>query len=92
MTFRSSEEAEIALIVNGQPGTFRFPEVPPGKNDRKMVRFPASVVDGRTEIRVVAVRGGEVWCTYDMQRNYRRSFLDGREIDGEWVIRAAVPR
>jgi hypothetical protein len=88
----SSEAADIVLLVNGVPHQFSLPAVPPGKNTRRMVPLSAPLPDGRVVIQVASISGGRVYALYDIQRQYDRSSFNGAVLDGEWVIRAVLPK
>ena len=92
LMLRSSEPVEIILSANGIPYRFEFPAIPPDKNDRRMVPMQVPLYNGQLEIEVISVRGGEIWAIYDIQRDYGRSAFNGEMLNGEWVIRAVVPR
>ena len=88
----SVEAVEVNFTVNGVPCKFAFPEMPPNKSDRRMVAVNIPVVNGIVELRVNSLSGGAVYLLYDRQRQYGRSALNGDLLDGEWIMRAVVPR
>ncbi len=88
----SVEAVDVEFTVNGIPCKFSFPEIPPNKSDRRMIAVKIPVVDGMVELRVKSVSGGAVYALYDCQRQYGRSALNGEFLNGEWIMRAVVPR
>ncbi len=82
----------IKMLVNNRSVSFDFPELLPGKSDRKMVRFPAFIYQGRVQIVIEEVYGEKIYALCDFQRNWFRSSLNGEVLSGEWVMRACVPR
>ncbi len=88
----SSEAVSVCLLVNGVAHRFSLPEVMPGKSTRRMIPLNAPLPNGQLTIKVVSVSGGKLSAIYDIQRQYDRSALDGTLLDGEWVIRAVLPR
>lgn len=92
LMLRSNEPVEIVLSANGIPYRFTFPAIPPEKNDRRMVPMMVPLYGGQLEITVESVSGGEIWAVYDIQRDYGRSAFNGEILNGEWVVRAIVPR
>lgn len=88
---RNAKPAQCILRINGEVRMFDLPPLAPGKSERKFVILPGSLIQGRLLIEVLRV-DGDVTVTLDTQRNYGRSRLNGRIVDGEWVIRAGIPR
>ena len=88
----SREAVTIELSVNGVMQRFSFPDIPPDKSDRRMVSLPVYLIQGVAEIRILSVTGGDIWAVYDIQRDFGRSHFNGELLNGEWVIRAIVPR
>lgn len=92
LLMRNRTGANVKLLINGRIIEFTLPPQKPGKSDRKMVKLPGQVNNGALNIHVLEVSGGEVWWAFDRQRDYGRSWLNGKRIPGEWVIRAGLPR
>ena len=92
MLMRSFKPSSVELTVNGVPHRFDFPEVPLTGSGRRMVPLAAPVYNGMVEIKIVSVSGGKIWSAFDIQRCYDRSALNGQLCDGEWILRASVPR
>ena len=90
---RNYEPVFLSMRINGQMREFELPPPSPGKNEYKMVMLPMEYVfNGRVQIEILDISGGKLWVVYDRQRDYRRSFLDGRVLSGEWVIAAGTSR
>jgi len=90
---RNYEPVYLKMLINGQYREFELPPPLPGKNEYKMVMMPMEqIVNGQIQIEIVDVSGGELWVICDHQRDYGRSFLNGKMLPGEWVIAAGVPR
>jgi hypothetical protein len=90
LMMRNQDAAAIIMSINGKILRFELPAQLPGKSDRRMVRLPVQVVDGRIKLQIYAVSGGKIYFTFDSQRNYGRSRINGSELAGEWVMRAGV--
>lgn len=92
LMMRNINEVKIKISLNGRVLGFTLPPYTPGKSDRKMVRLPGMLHDGNLYIMVLEISGGDLWCSFDRQRDYGRSRLDNNPLPGEWVVRAGVPR
>ncbi len=89
----NSEAAQIIMSVNGKIIKFSLPPFMPGKSVRKTIRFQGCpVINGKYDIQIISVIGGKVFTALDIQRNYGRSRGNGTVLNGEWVIRTAVPK
>ncbi|MBE6398659.1 MAG: glycosyltransferase family 39 protein [Lentisphaerae bacterium] len=87
------EPVSLVMRINGELREFELPPPAPGKNEYKMVMMPMeNIYNGKVQIEILDISGGELWVVCDHQRDYRRSFLNGRVLPGEWVIAAGVPR
>lgn len=80
-TLLSATPGRIAVKVNGEERILDLEQ--PGFS---RVRIPVACPDGRIQIDILAVRG-EQHLVRDLQRNYHRSELNGRTLDGEWIMR-----
>ncbi|MBE6357732.1 MAG: glycosyltransferase family 39 protein [Lentisphaerae bacterium] len=92
LMLRSSEPVTVDMLVNGVPHHLAFPATPPGKSDRRMVQLNSPLYNGEVTVQIISVSGGPVWAIYDIQRCYGRSLFNNEKLDGEWVIRAILPR
>ena len=89
---RNSEAATVGMILNGNYREWPLPPPEPGRSERKFVILPAMLRNGRLELEVFKIQGGDVRVMLDAQRNYGRSTLNGVPAEGEWVIRVGIPR
>ena len=80
-TLLAATPGRIAVRINGEERRLELEQ--PGFC---RVRIPLSCPDGKVRIRILAF-SGEPQLICDSQRNYRRSELDGRPLDGEWIMR-----
>ena len=80
-TVLTGRPGRIRYRVNGVPRTYLAEK--PGFSK---LRFPVTSREGEFTIEIVGFTG-EHWLFYDTQRNYGRSQLDGKPLDGEWIMR-----
>ena len=92
MMLYHSGASGIKMLVNNRSVRFDFPEVLPGKSNRKMVRSPGFIYQGKVQIVIEEVYGDKIYASCDFQRNWSRSSLNGEILNGEWVIRTCIPR
>jgi hypothetical protein len=57
-----------------------------------MLPLDASLSDGKVEIVIKSVSGGKLNGVYDNQRVYNRSMINGKVLDGEWIVRCISDR
>ena len=71
----------------------QIPAMKPDQNMHKMVIMPGEhIYNGNICIEFINISGGKLWMVLDNQRDYGRSFLNGRCVEGEWVIAVGVPK
>ena len=92
LMLQADDAVYVQLTANGIPYSFFMNAVKPPASGRRMLPLNASLSDGKVEIVIKSVSGGKLNGVYDNQRVYDRSMINGKVLDGEWIVRCISDR